>query len=53
MKRTIKHGKESKWHGLTTFEFKMNFKSIGYRVYKATINLDGTIRSFHMLRKVF
>jgi hypothetical protein len=44
---TLKHGKESDYYGLSVFEYKTNYKGTGYQTYRATVNSDGTVRTFH------
>jgi hypothetical protein len=48
LEKTIKHGKETKFEDLPVFEYRMNYEGT-YRKYRATINEDGTIRTFHPL----
>ena len=49
--KTITHGKKSKWYNLSIFEKRMNIMGSGYRNFKATINIDGSVRTFHMMEK--
>jgi hypothetical protein len=53
LEKTIKHGEESAWHGMPVFEFKHSFRNLGFCVFKVTINLDGTIRTFHPMDKCY
>lgn len=48
LERTLKHGKESSYQGLPVFEYraKINGK---YSKYRATVNIDGSVRTFHPL----
>ncbi|MDI1430152.1 DUF4150 domain-containing protein [Polyangium sorediatum] len=47
--QTIKHGKESSYQGRRVFEWRMNLKGTGYKNYRATMDLDNTIQTFHPL----
>ncbi len=45
---TLKHGSESTYAGLPIFEYRQKIKNT-YRKYRATVNTDGTVRTFHPL----
>ena len=48
LNRTLKHGAESVYEGLSVFTKRIRLKGQTFE-YRATINADGTIRTFHPL----
>ncbi len=48
LNKTLKHGKESNYDGLPVFEYRTKTNGT-YRKYRATVNTDGTVRTFHPL----
>ena len=51
LNNTLKHGTESSWYNFTIYEGRFNYKGLGFRNYKATINPDGSVRTFHLMEK--
>ncbi|NQX98282.1 MAG: hypothetical protein HRT73_10450 [Flavobacteriales bacterium] len=50
MNTTIKHGAEGSFEGLSTFTKRIRFKGVSKK-YRATVNEDGSIRTFHPLEE--
>ncbi|CAA2107833.1 RHS repeat-associated core domain-containing protein [Variovorax paradoxus] len=46
--KTLKHGKESSYEGKAVFESRLKYDG-QYKRYRATVNEDGTVRTFHPL----
>ena len=46
--KTLKHGKESSYEGKAVFESRLRYDG-QYKRYRATVNEDGTVRTFHPL----
>ncbi len=49
LQKTLRHGKESTYAGNAVFEYRSNFKSVGYTSYRATVLPDGRVQTFHPL----
>ena len=47
--KTLKHGDESSYMGKAVFEKRLKGSDNVYRNYRATVNEDGTVQSFHPL----
>jgi RHS repeat-associated protein len=48
LSRTLKHGKESSYQGKSVFEFRQKYNG-EYKTYRATVNGDGSVQTFHPL----
>lgn len=48
LRKILKHGKETSYQGLPVFEYRMKIKD-KYKKYRATVNKNGTVRTFHPL----
>lgn len=46
--KTLKHGKESSYEGKAVFESRLKYGG-EYKRYRATVNEDGTVQTFHPL----
>jgi RHS repeat-associated protein len=46
--KTVKHGKETVYDGLPVFEKRLKING-QWKKYRATVNADGTVRTFHPL----
>ncbi|MGJ7570070.1 RHS repeat-associated core domain-containing protein [Variovorax sp. RB2P76] len=46
--KTLKHGKETSYEGKAVFESRLKYDG-QYKRYRATVNEDGTVRTFHPL----
>ncbi len=48
LSETLKHGKETLYQGKAVFEKRIKYNGV-FKTYRATVNADGTIQTFHPL----